>query len=471
MHQDQLDELYAFAAEELASENLQIGLWHRMYAEADGDERIAKARYLRARVKQLQGGKPVSDSSSISTHSTKRSILEVIQNHQILTDENVSSVSPCYDGRATFNALDVDVGYTKKVGLTTYQAETDKSGYLDESGAVIIKPIYSEAYHFINNFAVVALGDGRSLDNLRYGVIDKLGRYAVYPEYHAGGVKGGRIYLGKGKKSRDWHQEYLFDPKTKSVQETSKKINMGADLFGANNLVPRQFKEWDKKWPWEGKLLEKWGYVDRAGKWIIQPQFDHAFNFDEGRAFAGSGSQNRELYWLIDENGRKVGRSEFDKLGFFGHWETITQTTTACLKNVGDYGYAHVDRDGRPIYSQRFAGVHLFHGELGTIFATAGVGPEKSCRWGLIDMSGEFIVQPNYEDCFHLFDDFMAVKVGRVWGIMRFSGSWVVEPGFASIRHYCKFKILFEVKKANAEKFGDIKHSWFLVDRNELVLA
>lgn len=54
MPQDQLDELYAIAADEMASGQLQNGLWHRMVAEADGDEKVARARYLRERVKQLQ---------------------------------------------------------------------------------------------------------------------------------------------------------------------------------------------------------------------------------------------------------------------------------------------------------------------------------------------------------------------------------------------------------------------------------
>ena len=41
------------------------------------------------------------------------------------------------------------------------------------------------------------------------------------------------------------------------------------------------------------KIHEKWGFVDKAGKLAIEPQFDWVANFSEGLALVG----RNQLFW------------------------------------------------------------------------------------------------------------------------------------------------------------------------------
>lgn len=55
-HQDKLSEeyLYGSVADEIANNHVSPGLWAKAFSEADGDEKKAQARYIKARVALLK---------------------------------------------------------------------------------------------------------------------------------------------------------------------------------------------------------------------------------------------------------------------------------------------------------------------------------------------------------------------------------------------------------------------------------
>ena len=48
------EQLYEFAAEEIAANNIRPGLWAKAIAESDGDDAKAKARYITLRVETMK---------------------------------------------------------------------------------------------------------------------------------------------------------------------------------------------------------------------------------------------------------------------------------------------------------------------------------------------------------------------------------------------------------------------------------
>ena len=55
------EQLYAQAAEEVASGQIRQGLWAKALAESDGDETAAKGRYLKLRVEIMRAQAEVTD--------------------------------------------------------------------------------------------------------------------------------------------------------------------------------------------------------------------------------------------------------------------------------------------------------------------------------------------------------------------------------------------------------------------------
>jgi hypothetical protein len=58
----------------------------------------------------------------------------------------------------------------------------------------------------------------------------------------------------------------------------------------------------------------KWGYIDKTGKIVINPQFDNAWRFNDGLAKVRFG----EKYGFIDKKGKIVINPQFD--GIWGEF-------------------------------------------------------------------------------------------------------------------------------------------------------
>ena len=86
----------------------------------------------------------------------------------------------------------------------------------------------------------------------------------------------------------------------------------------------------------------EWGYIDQQGKYVIDPQYDHAYGFSEGLAHAS-----------ID----------------------------------GLWGY--IDRTGEFVIEPQFNGTSTFSGGLARV--------EIDDEWGFINETVEIVIAPRYE--------------------------------------------------------------------------
>ena len=453
MQPSQLDELYAQVADEVANGRLQNGLWHRMFSEADGDEKVARARYLRERVKQLQA----ETAASVPLLEAKADVSSKLSDHRILADLNVTEILPACHGLAKFEVTHRD--YSKNV------LSRRKNGYLDLDGNIKIQPLYSYASSFVKGFAYVSLEDGLGPEEKEraFGVIDTTGAYVVLPNYQSASIENKDIYLQKGNSSQD---EFIFDPRTNDVRMTKSRKAMGYFWFGSKETVPLEFSSSWAKWPWNKRFLGKFGFADRQGKWVVPAKYDEAIAFKNGRGFVGVGPEASRKFFMIDVNGKPVSTVEYDKVHcFWGH--EGDDVTIAHVINCGKTGYVHIDHDGNPMYSSRFSGLHRFN-EFGV--ATAAIGPEKNLKGGLINRQGHFVLQPKFDNCHHLIDDLACVYVGEYCGIMNFSEEWLVKPHFANIARLHSDTFVLEKRGDLVPNPYSIKKyapsSWFLIDRS-----
>lgn len=61
------------------------------------------------------------------------------------------------------------------------------------------------------------------------------------------------------------------------------------------------------------KLTGKWGYIDRTGRIVINPQFEEAGDFSEGLARVKTGGK----WGYIDRTGRFLVNPQFEEAGDF----------------------------------------------------------------------------------------------------------------------------------------------------------
>lgn len=120
----------------------------------------------------------------------------------------------------------------------------------------------------------------------------------------------------------------------------------------------------------------KYGYRDKDGEFLIQPQFDYAGEFSEGLAVVGLGKFPATKWGYINLQGQVVIPAQFDGAHDFSEG-------MAAVSIGGKLGY--IDRTGKLVVSAQFDEAQKFTG------GRARVRVVKT-GYGYINKTGEFVV-------------------------------------------------------------------------------
>lgn len=197
----------------------------------------------------------------------------------------------------------------------------------------------------------------------------------------------------------------------------------------------------------------KYGYIDKNGKWVIEPQFYYANEFVE----------NGLAEVIIN------GKTEF--INVSGNIVSKPQTTISevnkpkkkeliCFKvgsnntsnNTNRQNYTYQDGDemveiAEPIQSQNYK--YGFKDQTGKIviepkfeeasdFTEDGLARIKlNGKYGYIDKTGKIVIEPKYDFISsYLNDDLLLIRVNYKWGYINKTGKIVIEPKFDELDHF-----------------------------------
>ena len=178
----------------------------------------------------------------------------------------------------------------------------------------------------------------------------------------------------------------------------------------------------------------KWGYMDKAGKVVIEPQYDGAGDFSEGLAWVGT----ELLRGYIDKTGKMVIEPKFGWAGsfhsgmaaVFGHRDgkpigarhgDIWGDEVQMNKPQGGTGY--IDRTGTRVKVEtRYAGLDFSEGKL-------------CVRGDCLDSSGKKL-EHDAADLGPFSDGLAAAKKDVRWGYIDHDMKWVIEPQFTLARAF-----------------------------------
>jgi hypothetical protein len=137
----------------------------------------------------------------------------------------------------------------------------------------------------------------------------------------------------------------------------------------------------------------KWGFINKAGQPVINPQFDSERIFTEGLASVELGKK----WGFIDTTGRIVVNPQFDYLDALS--EGLAQ---AQLGNK----WVYIDRVGRVVFSSPFD----VHGDFTDGLASVSLGGKS----GFIDKSGRIAITLQFDSSLFGFSEGLAaVKLGE----------------------------------------------------------
>jgi hypothetical protein len=152
------------------------------------------------------------------------------------------------------------------------------------------------------------------------------------------------------------------------------------------------------------------GYIDHAGRWLIEPRFLIAMEFAEGRTFV---SDDGESFYMINSNGTRIGKDRFERA-------RPPRSGLAPVMKDGCWGFI----DGRGAI-----GIPLiFQDTKAEHFKSGLAGVKISGRWGFIDYLGDFVIKPYFEEVCPFAEGLASVRLDGKWGMVDLGGQVRVPP-------------------------------------------
>jgi len=257
-------------------------------------------------------------------------------------------------------------------GIVYVAAENKKLGFIDKAGKIAIEAKYDQVFPFSEGVALV------QIDN-EWKLIDKSGSI-----------------VNKPVSSYSPPLEYPYPP----GQEDDPN------------------PEWI-----DGKI----GYRNKAGQVVIKPEFDDALPFCEGLALVSKTDTN---YGYIDRAGKVVIDLQYltQDIGDFGPMLSSFYEGLAivCTGEIFDKKCGFIDKTGKFVIQPQFDSISPFSEDL-AIFSV-------NDKYGAIDKSGNIVIKPEFDIMESFFEGLAPVEVGGKWGFIDKTGKVVIKPAYESAK-------------------------------------
>lgn len=262
--------------------------------------------------------------------------------------------------------------------------EGDGYHYFDTKGNEKISKKFSYAGVFREDLAIVKLIGHKE----QYSFIDKKGEFAFKKTYRNVSV------FSEGLAWVSPHNSFPTAIDEKGNEKFYIKNAEHAKVF-KDGLAAYSVKD---------SIAEKWGFVDKTGKTVIQPQFEETGNFSEG------------LCAVKDENGNwsyidKKGIAKIDK-NFNSAFEFLNGK--AIVSDLFEEKFGIIDVEGKFMVEPKLDSI---------VYDKRDFLIKKEGKWGWIDAAGKTIIEPKFEDTFPFGEnDLAVVKLNGLYGFIDKTG-------------------------------------------------
>ncbi len=213
------------------------------------------------------------------------------------------------------------------------------------------------------------------------------------------------------------------------------------------------------------KVNDKWGYIDKTGQVVIQPQFDEANLFSEGLTAVRIGSK----WGYINQTGQVIIQPQFDSAGKFSEgllaveigdkWGYIDKTGQVVIQPQFDSADAfseglaavlisdkrgYINKIGQMVIQPQFDSADEFSEGL----AAVGISDKR----GYIDKRGEEVIPAQFDEAWQFSEGLAKIKIDDKWGYIDKTGQVVIQPQFTLIARFSEGLASVKI----GDKFGYI---------------
>ncbi|MCR4829711.1 MAG: WG repeat-containing protein [Bacteroidales bacterium] len=174
----------------------------------------------------------------------------------------------------------------------------------------------------------------------------------------------------------------------------------------------------------------RWGFVDKSGRWVIQPRYLDAYFFTDGLApveVEGSGGEDGTGLWgYVDNKGKVVIEPQFGYASDFS--EGLASVTRG--KYITD-PWIYINKQGEQAVPREFRMAGYYSEGLAAVSA-----PNLGDREVYIDTKGNVVIRGDYSQAIGFSEGLAPVHVGYKWGFIDKKGKLVIEAKFDDVNGF-----------------------------------
>jgi len=276
---------------------------------------------------------------------------------------------------------------------------SNKYGYINNTGEVIISPQFDVAWPFSDGLALVEI-------NNNYGYINEEGKIKIPPTFDgAGSFENG---FASVRNNGNWgHIDTAGNIITPIKYEFVSHFENGLARVSKRH----------SKYKYSDRWKCKYGFTNTLGEIVIDIKYSYANKFSEGLA----GVEINNKWGYIDTNENIVIDPKFENAHDF-------QEGLAAVKLDNKWGF--INKGGDIVIEPEFVGAKEFSEGLCT------VSIKSYDDYGVIDTLGNWIINPIYDYVGSFSEGYFRVKINDKWGFIDKSGSFVINPIYNSVGNF-----------------------------------
>ena len=164
-------------------------------------------------------------------------------------------------------------------------------------------------------------------------------------------------------------------------------------------------------------VKDKYGFIDRSGRVVVQPEYEAAGEFSEGLAYIKKAGK----YGYVDVSGKLViAATLWRRQNFSDGMAVVAAPGLTPDKGIGGY----IDKTGRVVLD---VSDNLYYPNP---FSEGLAVHCRDQKCGYIDKTGKIVVEMKFDRAFDFSEGMAKVRIGRKYGYIDKTGKMAIEPRF-----------------------------------------
>lgn len=153
----------------------------------------------------------------------------------------------------------------------------------------------------------------------------------------------------------------------------------------------------------------KWGFIDKNGKWMLEPRYESALDYKQGIARVRVDGK----WGAVNNNFEFAVKPEFDFIEYLYSEDGKTLLTVGLNQD----GIGFIDEQGELSILPQFGEAGEFHEGLVKI--------REDGLWGYADRNGQVVIPPQFKEASDFYEGRARVRDRRYWGYIDTNGNQV----------------------------------------------